>query len=145
MKGFTLFLTIALMSTLFSCGASKNTDTVAANTNASTSSSNPATTSPATSAVTPVVVDGVQAVLAGDFAGTWSGYLNYGYTTIVINPNGAIVVTVSGSASVNRILTLQNSVYKILNTQTKATTAIRLIDGVMLVTNNGKEEPFNKN
>ena len=139
MKGITLFLTIALMSTLFSCGASKNTDPTAANSNASTSAA-PAASNPA-----PASQDGVQAVLAGDFAGSWSGYLNYGYTTIVINPNGAIVVTVSGSAPVNRILTLQNSVYKILNTQTKATTPIRLVDGIMLVTNNGKEEPFNKN
>ncbi len=142
MKALTLILTITFMSTLYSCGGSKNSSATIASTNASAS---PSSVAPTTAAITPIVKDGVQAVLAGDFAGSWSGYLDFGYTTIVINPNGAVTVTVSGSAPANRILVLRSSVYKILKTETKATTAIRLVDGVMLVTSYGKEEPFTKN
>lgn len=141
MKGLSLILTLLLMANLYSCGGTNSSGKAAT----SSSSTAPITnTTTATSAITPIVQNGMQGVLAGDFAGTWSGYLNSSNVTFVIAQNGLITATVFGSDPVTRILYLQNNAYYILDTTTKKQTPIRLSGGNLLVTSNGFDEVFIK-
>lgn len=130
MKNQIMLLSLVCMTLLYGCGGSSTT---------SGSSTSALST-------TPVVQNGLSSVSApANFIGTWTGYLNDSYTSILIQPNGSITINQVGQSVMQRILYLQNSSYYIVNTETKTGVAVRSNGTTLTVTLAGVDETFYKN
>jgi hypothetical protein len=123
----SLILSFIAMSLITSCGGS----------NSSAGS--------ASSSSSPVTQNGLTSVSADSFVGSWTGYLDDSYTAITIAANGSITITSVGQSTRTRILFLQNSIYYIVNTETKTGVPVKVSGSSLIVTINGVNETFSKN
>ncbi|MGZ3790256.1 MAG: hypothetical protein ACXVKO_15325 [Bacteriovorax sp.] len=98
------------------------------------------------SSTSPIVQNGISSSAAGQFTGTWTGYLDLTYTAIEIAANGNITISCTGQATEQRLLVLQNGHYYIVNPQTKTGVQVRVSGSSLIVTfANAVEETFSKN
>ena len=125
MRSLFLVFSMFAMTMLYSCGGSNSNGSAASSTS-------------------PLTQNGITSSAAGQFTGSWSGYLDNSYTTITIAPNGNITISAVGQSDAQRLLVLQNGNYYIVNPKANTGVPARISGNVLIVTINGVGETFNK-